>query len=236
MPKRSPLKRAALVIPRWVSITPLGAPVVPDVKTSWATSSGSGGGSGTSSPAPALTRSGQSCKGNQLTQRRAGAGPSSANDRRQIVAAMFGREDHAGRTGRAQDVLDLAGTGQRVDRHQDEPCHRRGERQAGRTGSCSARARRCRSPGLEPRRKRTGDGLGFGAAPRRRCGAFACRVGRAGHQRDAIRRPCGGVAQDARDRRIANRLVSRRPVGLAQGCWARYASSVAWKWRMRLSW
>jgi hypothetical protein len=31
MPKRTAPKRAALVIPRWVSSAPLGVPVVPDV-------------------------------------------------------------------------------------------------------------------------------------------------------------------------------------------------------------
>src|SRR5438128_2365010 len=70
-PKRMPPSRAALHIARWVSIAPFGAPVVPDVKTICATSSGSGGGSARSSAAPSATKSVQSA--NAMTSRNSGS-------------------------------------------------------------------------------------------------------------------------------------------------------------------
>ena len=76
MAKRMAPKRAALVMPLWVSSAPLGVPVVPEVYTSWATSSGATGRGGGSS-GPDAQNAAQSLKA--TTSRRAGSSPRSAS-------------------------------------------------------------------------------------------------------------------------------------------------------------
>ena len=188
-----------------MSIAPFGAPVVPDVKTSWARSSGAGGGRGRSSAMPASTSAGHSSNGMISPS----VGRFRSSETRTLARSLPRCSVMQNATtvpGSREDVLDLAGAQHWVHRYQHETRHCGGERQQVRLRG----ARRQDSNPVtrrEARRERASHGFRLGNclrvgppyACRRFCGTR--------YDGGAVRSSRRGVPQDAGDRRVEDRLA-----------------------------
>src|SRR5215207_8798756 len=113
------MKRASLVMPRWLSTAPFGNPVVPDVYSRAAASPGRTSGKEGSAGAADARKPCHSV--NKMASRRSGnPGRTDSKDFAIGVGAVLRQEEQSGGAGLSQHVLELSRGVGRVDRYQHQ--------------------------------------------------------------------------------------------------------------------